>query len=33
VRNDVLAIVIGLVLYGLMVVWGHPLLIGVPVIG
>jgi uncharacterized membrane protein len=31
-RNDVIAVVIGLVLYVLMVTWGHPHLIGVPVL-
>jgi uncharacterized membrane protein len=31
-RNDVLAIAIGLVVYALMVTWGHPYLIGVPVL-
>jgi uncharacterized membrane protein len=31
-RNDIIALVVGLVLYVAMIVWGHPLLIGVPVI-
>jgi uncharacterized membrane protein len=31
-RNDLIAVVLGLILYALMVKWGHPLLIGVPVI-
>ncbi|MGE0765858.1 MAG: NnrU family protein [Hyphomicrobiaceae bacterium] len=32
VRNDVIAIVVGLVIYVVFVKWGHPLLIGVTVI-
>jgi uncharacterized membrane protein len=31
-RNDVLALLVGLALYAAMVLWGHPYLIGVPVI-
>jgi uncharacterized membrane protein len=31
-RNDLIALIVGLLLYVAMVVWGHPLLIGVPVI-
>ena len=31
-RNDVLALVIGTVAYGIFVVWLHPWLIGVPVL-
>jgi uncharacterized membrane protein len=30
VRNDALAVAIGLLLYGVMIVWGHAALIGVP---
>jgi uncharacterized membrane protein len=32
VRNDIIALVVGVLLYVLMIFWGHPLLIGVPVI-
>ncbi|WP_210483198.1 NnrU family protein [Microvirga antarctica] len=32
IRNDLLAIAIGSIVYGLFVVWLHPLLIGVPVL-
>lgn len=32
VRNDIIAVVIGLVLYAVMVVWLHPMLIGVSVL-
>jgi uncharacterized membrane protein len=32
IRNDIIALVVGLALYVAMILWGHPLLIGVPVI-
>lgn len=32
VTNDVIAVVVGLALYGLFVKWGHPWLIGVPLV-
>lgn len=32
-RNDIVAVVVGLVLYVVMMVWLHPILIGVPVVG
>lgn len=32
-RNDIIAVVAGLVLYVVMMVWLHPILIGVPVMG
>lgn len=31
-RNDIIALVVGLVIYGAFAVWGHPYLIGVPVV-
>lgn len=31
-RNDSIAMVVGLAIYGAFAIWGHPMLIGVPVV-